>query len=170
LTVVSDTSPLNYLILLGEAELLPRLYGRIVIPDVVRDELRHAGAPPAVAQWVRQLPPWVELIEGTARQQAGLDAGEAAAIRLARRIGVDLLLLDDQTARVRARRLGIKVTGVLGVLAAAALRGHIDIEAVVHRLHAETNFRASPSLLEKTIDFVREHRSLRGDSPGSIDR
>ncbi len=48
--VVSDTSPLNYLILIGEEELLPKLFGRVVIPNAVFGELQAAGASEKVSQ------------------------------------------------------------------------------------------------------------------------
>jgi predicted nucleic acid-binding protein len=49
--VISDTSPINYLVLIGEIDLLGRLYGNVLIPDVVLAELRESGSPPAVAAW-----------------------------------------------------------------------------------------------------------------------
>jgi predicted nucleic acid-binding protein len=53
--VVADTSPLNYLILIDAVELLPRLYGNIVIPTEVLDELLAHGAPQRVSEWANQL-------------------------------------------------------------------------------------------------------------------
>jgi predicted nucleic acid-binding protein len=46
--VVADTSPLNYLVQIDEAELLPKLYGTVIIPGEVYEELNHPGAPLAV--------------------------------------------------------------------------------------------------------------------------
>lgn len=43
--VIADTTPLNYLILIDEIEVLPKLYGRVVIPEAVREELLRSGAP-----------------------------------------------------------------------------------------------------------------------------
>ena len=37
--VIADTSPINYLILIGEIEVLSALYGRVLIPPSVREEL-----------------------------------------------------------------------------------------------------------------------------------
>ena len=59
--VVADTSPLNYLILIEAIELLPRLYGRIVIPVEVLNELIDGGAPRRVSEWATKLPEWVEV-------------------------------------------------------------------------------------------------------------
>ena len=49
--VVADTSPLNYLVLIGEIGILPRLYGRVLIPAEVFDELTESGTPPEVVVW-----------------------------------------------------------------------------------------------------------------------
>jgi hypothetical protein len=38
--VVSDTTPLRHLIAIGEAELLPKLYGTVIVPGAVWAELQ----------------------------------------------------------------------------------------------------------------------------------
>lgn len=60
--VVSDTSPIRYLVLIGEAELLQKLYGRILIPQVVREELQQPHTPEMVRLWVQAGPSWVEVV------------------------------------------------------------------------------------------------------------
>lgn len=50
--VVSDTSPLNYLVLVDLQHILPELFERILIPVAVRDELQSAGAPDAIARFM----------------------------------------------------------------------------------------------------------------------
>ncbi len=55
--VVSDTSPLNYLILIGREELLPKLFGRVIIPQIVFDELKGVSAPAPLLVWTENLPP-----------------------------------------------------------------------------------------------------------------
>ncbi len=54
--VVADTSPIRYLLVIGEIEILPALFGTVIIPTVVRDELCHPRAPEAVRTWI-QAPP-----------------------------------------------------------------------------------------------------------------
>jgi predicted nucleic acid-binding protein len=49
--IVADTSPINYLVLIKEIEVLPRLYGKIVIPEAVREELLRPAAPEIVRIW-----------------------------------------------------------------------------------------------------------------------
>lgn len=72
--VIADTSPVNYLLLIGEIAILPRLYGQIVIPTEVLAELSDADAPPEVLQWVRSHPSWL-------RTQQVQTAGEDSALR-----------------------------------------------------------------------------------------
>ena len=45
MVVVADTSPVNYLVLIGHIEILPRLYNRVLIPTALLDELQHPLAP-----------------------------------------------------------------------------------------------------------------------------
>jgi predicted nucleic acid-binding protein len=50
--VVADTSPINYLVLIQEIEILPKMYGSVVVPQTVRDELVRLSAPQLVRSWV----------------------------------------------------------------------------------------------------------------------
>lgn len=155
--VVSDTSPLNYLILVGQADVLRTLYGRVIVPDVVKDELGHARSPVAVKDWIAHLPEWIE-VRSTIKiipTKPGLDAGEVAAMQLALELQAELVLIDDQPARVEAQRLGLPVTGTLGVLMAAAVLRLLDIEAVLSRLLSETNFRLKQHVADRAIAHVK---------------
>jgi predicted nucleic acid-binding protein len=59
--VIADTSPVNYLVLIGEVDLLVRLYGQVLIPDIVARELIDSEAPPEVARWASDFPRWVSV-------------------------------------------------------------------------------------------------------------
>ena len=59
--VVSDSGPIHYLVLCEVIEVIPKLYGRLVIPTAVVQELIHAHAPPTVSQWIRAIPPWASV-------------------------------------------------------------------------------------------------------------
>lgn len=82
--VIASTSPLNYLILIDAVELLPRLYGRIILPAAAWKEFKHPGAPEAVSVWANALPTWVEVRSASNPSgDAGLTAlgdGEREAI------------------------------------------------------------------------------------------
>ena len=121
---VSDTSPLNYLALIGEIELLPRIFTRVLIPPAVLSELNHARTPPVVAAWAANLPSWVDVVPpGQAIEEAALGRGETEAIAVALQICADVTLIDERKASVVARHHGLIVTGTLGILDIAAERG-----------------------------------------------
>lgn len=148
--VVADSSPLHYLILLEQADILPRLYENVLIPDAVATELRAAASPRNVSEWVSNHPSWLRIVEVTAEEIVSvadeLDLGERAAIALAERTGAELLLIDESAGRAEARRRSLRVTGTLGVLRAGAEAGLLDVRDVVSRLQA-TNFYVDEALL-----------------------
>ena len=149
MTIVSDTSPISYLVLIGAEEVLPMLYGEVLIPEAVRRELGHPQGPEPVRNWVEGLPPWLRVER--VRTQSGettlqhLDPGEREAIVLAREEEAGILLIDEQAGRQVARNFGLEVTGTIGVLGAAVKNGHVDAAPVVEALR-DTTFRASPDL------------------------
>ena len=151
--VACDTSPVSYLVLIDEIDLLPQLFTTVVLPAGVLAELQHPRTPPRVASWARELPPWVRVIspEGPVGD-VGLGRGEAEAIAVATQIAADTVLIDERKATVVARQRGLLVTGTLGVLALAAESKLVDLEASIGRL-LDTNFRASPALID---DILRQ--------------
>ena len=151
---VADTSPLCYLILIGEIELLPKLFSRVSAPQTVIAELLHDDAPDAVRGWATNLPSWLSVQQAPVGEVAGMEklqAGEAAAILLALAVNADIILLDEKAARRAAADRGLRVTGTLGVLGEAASRGLVHLAAAIDRLR-KTNFRCSPALLKATLD------------------
>jgi len=164
--VVADTSPLNYLVLIGEADLLYQLYGRVLIPQAVLSELQDPGAPSAVVGWIERRPPWLEVRQVAVRLEESsqeLDVGESEAVALAEENRPDvLLLIDEETGRREARRRNIPTTGTLGVLDDAAERSLVDLGAAIQRLR-DTNFRASDSLLEWFI--ARDRQRKKAETP-----
>lgn len=148
MTVVSDTTPLNYLVLIGHQDLLPELYHRVLIPDAVFEELRSDAAPSEITAWIADPPIWLEIKRAGAvpAELVMLGPGEREAIALAEALKADLLILDDRDARREATRRSLRVTGTLGVLDEAAARGLIDLSKAINRLE-QTSFRASPEIL-----------------------
>jgi len=114
--VVADSSPLHYLILLDQAELLPRLFGNVLIPDAVAAELCDAASPRKISEWISNHAAWLRVVEVTAEDIVSiadeLDAGERAAIALAERTGADLLLIDESAGRAEARRRSASPNGL----------------------------------------------------------
>lgn len=161
--VVSDASPIHYLVLIGASELLPVLYGRVVIPDSVMIELTNIRTPEVVKQWIGSHPAWLEVARPTQPPpdvMTHLDRGERDALLLAVEIKADLVLMDDRDGVEEAARLGLTVTGTLGLLDQAAAKELVDLPDALNRLRA-TNFRVSPVLLEKLLadDALRRRKS-----------
>jgi predicted nucleic acid-binding protein len=147
--VIADTAPVNYLILIEAIELLPKLYGQIVIPESVLSELNAGRTPAPVKLWVRNKPDWLRVekaaLESLKETAAFLDAGEREAIALARTLHADLLILDERAGRREAKRLNLPVTGTLGVLRTASERGLIQIDAAIERLRKTSFTSRQPS-------------------------
>ncbi|WP_287745522.1 DUF3368 domain-containing protein [Methylobacterium sp.] len=153
LRVVADTGPLNYLLLIGQIDLLPHLFDGACVPRAVQVELSHRDAPDAVRLRIAGDPDWLTvcpdpMIEEDALRM--LDEGERA----------DLILMDDRAGVGAARARAFAVTGSLGILDLAARRGLIDLERAVTRLRG-TGFRRRPALLDALLD---RHRAEMGAS------
>lgn len=152
--VVADASPLHYLVLIQQDTLLPTLYERVVIPPAVAGELQRPHTPSVVRQWVAHPPAWLTIQSSrqplSGRQFPQLGHGELEAIPLAQELQAERLLIDDLDGRRVARARGLIVTGIIGVLETAAIRGLIDLPPVLNQLQA-TTFYASPSLYDEAL-------------------
>jgi predicted nucleic acid-binding protein len=152
--VVADTSPINYLILIGEIDVLASLYGRVIIPLAVHEELTRSRAPAAVRSWIANRPSWIEVQSPSAGPDsslARLDAGERQAIALAQELSADQLIVDELLGRREAERRGISVIGTIGVLREAAENGLLDLRKAVERL-SQTSFHISPAILAALLE------------------
>lgn len=159
--VVSDTTPLLYLARVGRLDLLGDLYGEVVAPQTVWDELVEASpdAPGVDAvravTWLRVVPD-VLAPAGAVRVLSEIDEGEAAAIAIALERRAALLLMDDAAGRRAAGELGVPVRGTLGVLVTAKTAGLLfAVAPVIDALQAE-GFRASVVVVEQALRAAGE--------------
>lgn len=141
--VVTDTSPINYLILIGYVDVLPVLHGDIIIPQAVAVELMNPRTPEIVRQWIAAPPEWcaIQSAQNLDPALAYLGNGEREAIALCRELDADALLSDDTRAYDEARARGIEVIRTLALLERAALHGLLDLRIAIARLQ-ETTFYA----------------------------
>ena len=149
--VIADATPLRYLILIEAIDILPALYGRVLIPQMVANELQRPRTPLLVRQWMATAPVWLEIrVPHLTPERAllRLGAGERDAILLAHELRADLLVMDDWDGREAAEQRAFTVLGTLGVLDAAAARGLLSLPESLTQLQA-TNFRMTPEL-----DFI----------------
>lgn len=152
--VVSKTSPLCYLVLIDQVEILSVLFGEVMIPEAVSLELKDKDAPQIVQQWIVSPPSWLKVMTVSPKSDPTLrrlHSGEQEAILLGEQISADLLLLDEKAARSAAIARGLHVTGLVGILDLATTRGLIELPSVLNRL-SQTSFRIAPRILKSVLD------------------
>jgi len=157
--IVSDTGPVNYLILIGHIDLMHRLADRVLLPSGVRLELLNPMAPLLVREWAANLPGWIEVQSAANPAPAeGLSPADSEAIALAKELGATLLLTDDRQARRCAAALGVSTMGTLGFLEIGAQRGLISLPDALKKLRA-TSCYLSDELIESALlrDRERQH-------------
>jgi predicted nucleic acid-binding protein len=137
--IVSDTSPLNYLVLIGAVDLLPKLVSVVLIPPAVAAELAHPRTPIAVRQWISNSPSWLQIVAPlNVDPLLRLDRGEAEAISLAIERGIHAILIDERKGFHVAKSLGLEPLGILAVLEVSAARGLINFDDAIGRLRTTT--------------------------------
>lgn len=159
--IISDTTPLHYLILLERTELLEKLFGEIIIPEAVFDEMQHEGTPESVRLWIARLPAWIEIkmpSQINLERVRELGKGEMQAIALAIETTADAILMDDRKAIREARKNNLLVLTTLGILELAAAKNLIDFPQTLTEL-AKTNFRLpSDEIVEEFLKRDAERR------------
>ena len=158
--VVSDSSPLIHLSQIGRLNLLKDLFHGLLIPPSVYHEVVIEGRGRPGSEEVREAS-WIRVVEIRDRPlkrllQFLLDEGESEVIVLALEVKASLVLLDDREARLQAKRLGLRVTGTLGVLLRAKKLGLIEsLREELNKLK-KTGFRISRSLEEEILNAAGE--------------
>jgi len=153
--VVVNTSPLVALDRIGQIDLLPKLFGKMIRPQSVVDEL-NAGRGVYGGSNVIFRATWLETVDDPPEMvlRKELGAGETAVIALALRLKADLVILDDLAARNVAVELGLNVTGTLGVLLAAHKKEFLpDLKDAIGALKA-AGFRMSDSAITSILKII----------------
>ncbi|MCC5634834.1 DUF3368 domain-containing protein [Nostoc sp. CHAB 5844] len=156
--VVSNTSPLLNLAIIGQLDLLRQQFNEILIPKAVLEELRIEETLPGSEQLRQAIASgWLQVEEvGNSSLvellQRDLDKGEAEAIALALLLSADWILLDERDGRKIAKSLGLQVTGIIGVVIRASRLGLVSsLPAVINQLREEAGFRIAPNLLAQIL-------------------
>ncbi|MBW4579004.1 MAG: DUF3368 domain-containing protein [Tildeniella nuda ZEHNDER 1965/U140] len=161
--VVSDTSAITNLAAIQHLQLLPQLYNQVIVPEAVYRELVDIE-PPVPGTIEVQTTPWLEVkqvfnrvIVNRLQSEVRLDPGESEAIALSLELKAALLLIDERRGRAEADRLGIKITGLLGILIEAK-RKHliVAVKPLMDSLIATSEFRISPALYNRVLTLVDE--------------
>ncbi len=139
--VVSDTTPIHYLILIDREFILPALFGEVLVPEEVLREMCHPNAPLVVREWAGSTPDWVVTRSANADDFIdGLDVGETAAINIALEVDADAVLMDDRRGIREATKRGLRILTTFALLEQASRAGLIDFAESIDAL-ATTTFR-----------------------------
>jgi predicted nucleic acid-binding protein len=159
--IVSDTSAINNLAAINYLYLLHQLYGTVLIPEAVYQELTDPNFPVAGATEVQNFE-WIQtravgdrtLVEALSSE---LDIGEAEAITLAVEIQADQVLIDERRGRLVASRLNLRYTGILGILVEAKSQGLIaEVKPLLDALINEAGFWVAEPLYNRVLQLVNE--------------
>lgn len=129
--IVSNTSPISNLAAIGKLDLLQQLYTNIIIPIAVYKEIINSGETEPATLAIQNLD-WIKTQSVTNKSllqelQTILDLGEAEAITLAVELNADRLIIDERRGRNEAKKQGLQVTGILGIILAVKQQGLIDL-------------------------------------------
>jgi predicted nucleic acid-binding protein len=152
MTVVSDATAITTLLKAGEEQLLKTLFGKVIVSQAVQDEL---------LAFHPQLPDFVLLRPMTGKypvpETETLGRGEAEAITLAFELSADLLLTDDRKARQTAERLGLKCSGLLGLLVRAKDLGKIaSVKSKIEMLQSRGGLYLSEEVIAEALKLAGE--------------
>jgi uncharacterized protein len=159
--VVSNTSPLSNLAVIGQLALLQKIYSQITIPLAVYAELSRVEAiqaeilPLIETGWLN-IQPVTKLAIATSLE-ATLDRGEAEAIAIALELNADRLLIDERLGRTVATQSGLKIRGLLGILVNAKATELIpELKPILDDLIHQAGFRVSRDLYNRTLQDAKE--------------
>jgi len=153
--VVVNTSPLQYLHQVGQLDLFPKLFARIIVPEAVVAELA-AGRPLGVSLPAPEAVEWIDL-RSPASPVGGLlswdlGSGESAALEHPG----SWVVLDDKLARQAAVHLNLPLLGTAGILLRAKRAGHLQAVRPILNQLAALGFRLTPETARNILDLARE--------------
>lgn len=145
---VLDSSCLIGLDRISQIDLLPRVFDDLVAPPAV---IREFGRSP---EWLQQTPPSSTQLLQVLMYDLG--DGESEAIALATELDSPRIVLDDAKARRRAREIGLRVTGTVGLLVRAKDAGHVEQVRPLLDALQKTGFHLSEDLYERALRLAGE--------------
>lgn len=158
-SVIVDTSPIQYLYQTKLLNLLPQLYGSVIIPQAVASELSAGAALQVFLPDITSLS-WLEVrttkVNVTLQQINGLGVGEKEVLALASEIKDSLVIVDDGLARYYAKQLKLKLTGTLGILLKAKQSGKLITVAPILDNLDNLGFRLAYSTRMTVLELAGE--------------
>jgi uncharacterized protein len=157
--VVVNTTPIIALSLIGRLDLLHKLYDHVFLPAAVQDEVFAGGAASIGSRELREAD-WLEVVPlqdpGRADLIADLERGEAEVLALAQERNADLVIIDERLARRHANRLGMRLTGTLGMLLKAKQLGMIEAVAPMIDQLRQGGIRLGDDVVTEVLSLAGE--------------
>jgi len=156
--IVSDTSPITNLLKIGRVSLLQQIFKEIIIPNGVYEELIKIPNQKSQIENTK----WIKKQDSKNKEFINellkiLDRGESESIALAIELKADYLLIDEKKGRKIANEYGITITGLLGALRRAKLKGYLEkVKPILDQLREETGFRIHQNLYKEILKDVGE--------------
>lgn len=169
--VMVNSTPLIALCNIGRLDLLEKLYGRIIIPQAVYDEVTEKED--AACRQIRQRPRWIEIAQVSDQSQkqmyrARLHDGEVEVMILAQGSpATALVIIDDNAAKKTAKFLGLHVTGTLGVLLKAKRMGLVEHVAPIIDELCENGFYVDDAVKAMALSQAGETHNKHGWETGA---
>lgn len=156
--VVSNTTPIITLSLVGQLSLLQKLYGVVLVPTAVTNEVlaggsRYGAVELQQASYIHTTP-----LQDPRRADLlnDLDRGEAEAIALALEQNADLLIMDERLGRRHASRLELSLTGSVGILLKAKQAGFLtSVKPLLTKIE-QGGIYLSPALIAQALQQAGE--------------
>lgn len=152
--VIADTSPINYLIVIGEIDVLYSLFEEVIIPQAVFDELSHEKAPAIVNDFVANKPDWLKIKAPEISNDPTLNRlgrGEREAIILAESLKADYLVIDERAGFAEAMKRNLPAIGTLFILELAAKDNLLELRPSIEKL-LKTSFRVSTNIVKTILE------------------
>lgn len=158
--VIADSSPLIAMVNIGCIEVLPKLFGQVVIPPAVAHEIAAPSRPSSVRDFAATLPGWLRVQRPIAVENIPeLHPGETEALSLALELHADLVLIDERSAYRVAVARKLNAVGTVGVLERGAAEGLLDLKEAFDQLKG-TDFWISPKLLDERLNLFVARRQI----------
>ena len=158
MVIVSDASPVTSLIQVGQLELLNAVFGQVVVPRAVYNELcKVPGQQTIIDQQNWLFIDHAKDLKHVKTLENELDAGEAEAIVLALEMRADYLVIDEFKGRNKAEEIGLKIIGSLGMVLQAKQKGLISaVKPLIDDLIQKAEFRVHPALYQQVLNIAGE--------------
>jgi hypothetical protein len=159
--VIADTTPFSNFIRIGELDLLQKIFGEIIIPPTVYEEILKLSdfgydlSKFLTADWIILMPVQNQVLVQNLLND--LDVGESEAIALAIETKSNFLLIDEAEGRAKALSLGLDIVGSVGVLVKAKNLGFIsELKDYLDKLRVEAKFWLHQTIYDRVLKDAGE--------------